>query len=145
MKNFLCFALLTGPLVLARANAAPPDRNELIVRENAVWRSVQQKNVEQFKKLVSPQVSAVYADGIMTLPEELKAIPKSAMKSISLDDFKVRFPDDQTAVVTYVATVVTSAAGKEATTIYNAGSVWRLANREWRAIFHGEAKQAAAR
>jgi hypothetical protein len=137
----LIHATLVFAMMLAVANAAAPDKNEIIVRENAVWRAVQQKKVEQFKQLVSPGVRAVYADGILTMPDELKAIPKSAMKSISLSDFKVTFPDEKTAVVAYLAKVVTRADGKEITTAYNAGSVWQVSKGKWQAIFRGEAKQ----
>jgi hypothetical protein len=135
---------LAFAMTVAVANAAAPDKNEIIVRENAVWRAVQQKKVEQFKQLVSANIRAVYADGIMAMPDELKAIPKSAMKSVSLSDFKVAFPDEKTAMVAYVAKVVTSGKGKETTTTYNAGSVWQLSKGQWRAIFHGEAKQVPA-
>ena len=82
MKRLIYSTLAFG-MIIAVANAAAPDKNEIIVRENAVWRAVQQKKVEQFKQLVSPDVRAVYANAIMTMPDELKAIPKSAMKSIS--------------------------------------------------------------
>jgi hypothetical protein len=140
----LIHSTLVFAMMLAVANAAAPDKNEIIVRENAVWRAVQQKKVEQFKQLVSPDVRAVYADGIMTMPDELKAIPKSAMKSNSLSDFKVVFPDEKTAVVAYLAKVVARADGKEITTAYNAGSVWQLSKGKWQAIFHGEAKQVPA-
>jgi hypothetical protein len=79
------------------------------------------------------------------MQDELKAIPKRTMKSASLADFKVNCPDSKTAIVTYVARVVSSSGDKTVSDTYNAGSVWRTANGRWQAIFHGEAKQASAK
>ncbi|MGH8093186.1 MAG: nuclear transport factor 2 family protein [Chthoniobacterales bacterium] len=132
-------------ITIGVTHAAAPDESTIITLENAIWRSVQQKNVEQFKQLVSQNVRAVFADGIMSRPDELKEIPKGAMKSVSLSDFKVTFPDAQTAIVAYVAKVETISGGKNAFTTCNAGSVWRLSKGKWQAIFHGEAKQASAK
>jgi Domain of unknown function (DUF4440) len=141
MKNLIGFALALF-LPGAGIGAAAPDRNTIIIFENAIWRNVQDKNLDQFKKLVSANVRAVFADGIQTLPDELKAIPKRTMKSVSLADFKVTCPDSKTAIVTYVAKVLASSGDKAVSDTYNAGSVWRMANGHWQAIFHGEAKQA---
>ncbi len=104
---------------------------------------MQRKNVEQFKQLVSPDVQAVYADGMMTMKDELQAIPKAAMKSVSLSDFKITFFGAQTATIAYLAKVETISEGKSVFTTYNAGSVWQLNKGRWQVIFHGEAKQAS--
>jgi hypothetical protein len=144
MKNFIGFALallLPG----AGTGAATPDKNTIITLENAVWRSVQDKKLDEFKQLVSANVRAVFADGIQAMQDELKAIPKRTMKSASLADFKVTCPDSKTAIVTYVAKVVTSSGDKTMSDSYNAGSVWRMAGGHWQAIFHGEAKQVLAK
>ena len=94
MKNLIGFALallLPG----ARIGAATPDKNTIVTLENAIWRSVQDKKPDQFKQLVSANVSTVFADGIQTMQDELKAIPKRTMKSASLADFKVTCPDSR--------------------------------------------------
>jgi len=142
MRNITAIALA---LLLPRAGisaAATPDKNTIITLENAIWRSVQDKKLDQFKKLVSSDVKAVFADGIQTMQDELKAIPKRTMKSISLADFKVTCPDSKTAIVTYVAKVVSSSDNKTVSDTYNAGSVWQMANGHWQAVFHAEAEQA---
>jgi len=144
MKTLIVIALACL-LPNAGIGAAPPDKNTIITLENAVWRSVQDKQIDQFKKLVSANVSAVFGDGIQTLQEELKAIPKRTMKSITLGDFTVTCPDSKTAIVTYVARVVSRSGDKTMSDTYNAGSVWRMSNGHWQAIFHGEAKQALAK
>ncbi|HEY1583289.1 MAG TPA: nuclear transport factor 2 family protein [Chthoniobacterales bacterium] len=143
MKKLFIFSILLATVV---ASAAPPDESEIAIRENAVWRAVQQKKLEQFQQLVSPQVRGVFADGIMVMQDYLKAIPKRTIKSISLSDFKVVFPDSETASIAYIAKVkTTTASGPEVTTTYNAGSVWRKSKGRWQAIFHGEAKQVSAK
>ena len=143
MKKLFSF-VLAFVMMMAVARAGAPDKSLIITLENSVWRSVQQRKVEQFTQLVSPNVRAVYADGIMTRSDELKIIPKSAMKTISLSDFRVSFPDAQTAIVAYEAKVETISESKSLFTTYNAGSVWQLSKGKWQAIFHGEAKQVPA-
>jgi Domain of unknown function (DUF4440) len=144
MKNLIGFALVLL-LPSAGTSAATPDKNTIITLENAIWRSAQDKKLDQFKKLVSANVRAVFAEGIQTMPDELKAIPKRTMKSITRGDFKVTCADSRTAMVTYVAKVVSISGGKTVSDTYNAGSVWQMANGHWQAIFHGEAKQASAK
>jgi hypothetical protein len=144
IKNLIGFVLVLL-LPSAGTSAVTPAKNTVITLENAIWRSVQNKKLDQFEKLVSANVRAVFADGIQTMPDELKAIPKRTMKSVSLGDFKVTCPDSRTAIVTYLAKVVSISGDKTVSDTYNAGSVWRMANGQWQAIFHGEAKQALAK
>jgi hypothetical protein len=145
MKTFVSSALASVMMVAGTHGTVPDKKSTITTMENAIWRSVQQKKVEQFKQFVSPNVRAVFAGGIMTRPDELKAIPKGVMKSVSLSDFRVTFPDARTAVVAYLAKVETISDGKSAFTTYNAGSVWQLTKGQWQAIFHGEAKQTSAK
>ncbi len=43
-------------------------------------------------------------------------------------------------MITYKATVQSTSAGKDTSGTYNAGSVWRMTNGQWQAIFHTDAK-----
>jgi hypothetical protein len=87
---------------------------------------------------------AVYADGICNLQKELDRMPKMEMKSFALSDFSLVMTDADTAVVTYKAKVDGTAEGKDISGDYNAGSVWRMKNGEWRAIFHSDMKEEPA-
>lgn len=145
MKKPISSALAFVVMVAATHAAAPDTKSTISTLENAIWRSVQQNKVEKFKELVSPNVRAVYADGMMTMKDELKVIPTAAMKSVSLSDFKITLFGAQTATVVYLAKVETTSDGKSVFTTYNAGSVWQLTKGQWQAIFHGEAKQASAK
>ena len=55
--------------------------------------------------MVTPDVVAVYADGMMNLKSELESMSKTEMKSFSLTDFNVVIPDADTAIITYKADV----------------------------------------
>ena len=51
---------------------AGPDKAALEKNENAAWQAYKDKKADDFKKLVSADMVAVYADGIMNMPAELR-------------------------------------------------------------------------
>ena len=124
---------------IALASAAP-DPNAIIVKEKAIWAAAREKRLADFQQLVAPNVRAVYADGIMTMADELKAIPKRTMRSVNFAEFKVSSPDSTIAIVTYNATVQSESEGELKIATFHCGSVWRLNQGRWEAIFHGEAE-----
>ena len=140
MKLFLAIATLLLSLVLA---GATPDRAVIIAKEKQIWEAARRKQLDRFQELVAPDVRAVYADGIMTMSDELKAIPTRTMKAVDLIDFEVSSPDPAIAIVTYKATVQSESQGTVKSATFNCGSVWRLSHGRWQAIFHGEAETAA--
>ena len=135
-------AIVATGAAIALASAAP-DPDTIIAKEKAIWEAARQKRLDDFQQLVAPNVRAVYADGIMNMADELKAIPKRTMKSIDLTQFKISSPDSAIAIVTYKATIQSESGEKVKTGTFNCGSVWRLNHGRWQAIFHGEAETAA--
>ncbi|HEY2714427.1 MAG TPA: nuclear transport factor 2 family protein [Chthoniobacterales bacterium] len=123
---------------------ATPDEAAIVAKENAIWDAAQHKRLDQFQQLVAPTVRAVFADGIMTMANELQAIPKRTMKSVRLGNFNVVLADWLIAIVTYLATVETASGGNETSATSNCGSLWQMQYGRWQAIFHGEAEMAPA-
>ncbi len=143
MKKYLTYtiALFFASLTLA---VAGPNDDAIIANEKAAWQAFKDKKPDDFKKLVSADMVAVYGDGIMNMQAELDVMKKRDMKSFSLSDFKVVMTDADTAVIAYKAKVEASMGGKTEAGDYNCGTVWRMKNGAWQAIFHADMKEEKA-
>ena len=143
MKKYITSALA---ILLATicVSIAAPDKDALIAKEKAAWQAFKDKKADDFKKLVSADMVAVYADGIMNMQAELDAMSKTDMKSFSLSDFNVVMTDADTAILSYKAKVESSAGGKDNSGDYNAATVWQMKNGQWQGIFHTDMKAEKA-
>lgn len=143
MKRYITcsIAALLASITLA---VAGPNDDAIIANEKAAWQAFKDKKPDDFKKLISADLVAVYADGIMNMQSELDAMSKRDMKSFSLSDFKVVMTDADTAVIAYKVKVEVSMGGKSESGNYNCGSVWRNKNGAWQAIFHSDMKEEKA-
>ena len=113
-----------------------PDQDVMIAKEKATWQAYKDKKADNFKKLVSPDLVAMNANGVTNLQDELETMSKSETKSFTLNDMKVVMPDANTAIVTCQAKLDGSFSGSDISGVYNCATVWRMTNGEWRAVFH---------
>jgi hypothetical protein len=143
MKKYITYAMTVLFATIAVSMAAP-DKDAIIANEKAAWQAFKDKKADDFKKLVSADLVAVYADGIMDMKAELDAMAKTTMTSFSLSDFNVTMPDANTAIISYKAKVESKMDGKDNSGDFNAASVWQMKNGTWMAIFHTNVKQEAA-
>jgi hypothetical protein len=143
MKTQFTYTVAILLATIAVANAGPND-DAIIAKEKAIWQAFKDKKADEFQKLVSADVVAVYPDGIKNMKNELDSMSKTTTKSFSLSDFKVVMPDADTAMISYKAKVESSMEGKSESGNYNCGSVWRMKNGEWHAIFHSDMKEEKA-
>jgi len=143
MKKYITYAIAAFFASITLAVAGPND-DAIIAKEKAAWQAFKDKKPDDFKKLVSADLVAVYADGIVNLPAELEIMGKRDMKSFSLSDFKVVMTDANTAMIAYKSKVVSTIAGKEESGDYNCGTVWQMKNGTWQAIFHADMKEEKA-
>jgi hypothetical protein len=135
---------MTVLLATVAVSFAAPNKDAVIAKEKAAWQAFKDKKADEFKKLISPDLMTVYGDGMHSMQEELDMMSKSDMKSFNLSDFKVMFPDANTAIMTYKATVEATQEGKDTSGTYNVGSVWHMKNGKWWGVFHSEAKEETA-
>ena len=112
-----------------------------MAKEKAAWQAFKDKKSDDFKKLISANLVAVYADGIYNLQKELDQMAKTDMKSFALSDFAIVMTDADTAIVSYKAKVEGTVEGKDISGDYNAGSVWQMKNGKWQGIFHSDMKE----
>ena len=78
------------------------DEDMIIAREKATWQTYVDKRADDFKKLVSPDLVAMNANGVTNLQEELETMSNSETKSFAFSDVKVVTPDANTAIFTIV-------------------------------------------
>jgi len=140
LTTYTTIALLAA---VAISTAATND-DTLLQKEKAAWQAFKDKKPDDFKKLLSGQIMAVYAEGVFDMPKELAAMPKWDMKSFAISDYKVTSHGSDTAVTTYKVTIEGTFDGKDQSGTYNAASVWKKHNGEWQGIFHTNVKQAPA-
>jgi len=140
MKKLINYTMITLFATIAVSIAAP-DKDAMMEKEKAAWQAFKDKKSDEFKKLLSADFMGVYSDGVQTLQKELDAMQKWDMKSFSFSDFNLVMPDADTAVVTYKVTIGGMSEGKDASGTYNAGSVWKMKNGEWHAVFHTNVKE----
>jgi hypothetical protein len=141
MKKYIISAMTVLFATIAVSIAAP-DKDAIIANEKAAWQAFKDKKADDFKKLVSADLVAVYADGMMDMKAELDAMAKTTLTSFSLSDFNVTMTDADTAIISYKVKVESKMDGKDNSGDFNAASVWQMKNGQWQAIFHSDMKQA---
>ena len=123
---------------------AGPDKAALEKNENAAWQAYKDKKADDFKKVVDKDFKGVYADGIQNMSDELSGMQKWDMKSFAISDYSVFSDEKDVAVSTYTVKLEGTLEGKDMSGTYNCGSVWKMENGKWLAIFHTNVKQEAA-
>jgi hypothetical protein len=144
MKKQITYLITALLATIAVSNAAPPDKAAMEGKEKAAWQAFKDKNSDAFKKVVDKDIRCVYADRLSTsLQNELADMQKWDMKSFEFSDFGMFSDEKDVIVTTYKVKVEGTVDGKDASGNYNAGSVWKLENGQWLAIFHTNVKEAA--
>ena len=143
MKKHLTY-LVTVLFASTAVSFAGPDKAAIMAKETAAWQSFKDKKADDFKKLVDKDIRCVYDDGISNMQKELDDMQKWDMKSFEISDFDSFSDEKDVIVTTYTVKVEGTFNGKDASGTYNAGTVWKLENGNWLAIFHTNIKQAPA-
>ena len=123
---------------------AGPSKETMMEKENAAWQSYKDRKTDDFKKVVDKDLRCVYDAGIQTMQNELDDMSKWDIKSATISDYNIFSDEKDVVVATYTVALQATFNGKDMSGTYNAGTVWKLENGKWMAIFHTHAKQAAA-
>jgi len=143
MKKYISSTIIALLATVAISTAATND-NALQEKEKAAWQAFKDKKPDDFKKLVSANLVAVYAEGMSDMQKELADMQKWDMKSFAISDYKVTSDAPGTVVTTYKVAVEGTYDGKDQSGTYNAASVWKKQKGEWQAIFHTNVKEQTA-
>jgi hypothetical protein len=144
MKKSLSLAvavLLAGIAV----SFAGPDKAAMEANEKAAWQAYKDKKADDFQKVVDKDFKGVYADGIQNMSDELAGMKKWDMKSFAISDYTMFSDEKDVAVSTYTVKLEGTLDGKDMSGTYNCGSVWKMENGKWMAIFHTNIKQETAK
>jgi hypothetical protein len=140
MKKYIGYTIIALFATLAVSTAAS-NEDMMQEKEKAAWQAFKDKKPDDFKKVVSPKLVGVYAEGTSDLQKELADMQKWDMKSFAISDFKVTSAGPDTCVTTYKVALEGTYDGKDQTGTYNAASVWKKQNGQWQAVFHTNIKQ----
>jgi len=143
MKKYISYTMIALLGTVAISTAATND-DAMQEKEKAAWQAFKDKKPDDFKKLVSANLMAVYAEGVSDMQKELADMQKWDMKSFAISDYKATPFGPDTCVITYKVAVEGTYDGKDQTGTYNAASVWKKQKGQWQAIFHTNVKQAPA-
>jgi hypothetical protein len=143
MKRLITSTMVALLATVAISTAATKE-DAIMEKEKAAWQAFKDKKPDDFKKVVSANVTAVYAEGVSDMQGELAAMQKWDMKSFAISDYKTTSDGSDTVVTTYKVTVEGTHDGKDQSGTYNAASVWKKQKGEWLAIFHTNIKEATA-
>src|SRR6476619_2334308 len=142
MKKQIAYVMTALLATIAVSNAAQPDKVAMEAKEKSPWQAFKDKNSDAFKKVVDKDIRCVYADRLSTsLQNELADMQKWDMKSFEFSDFGMFSDEKDVIVTTYTVKIDGTADGRDMSGTYNAGSVWKLENGQWLAIFHTNIKK----
>jgi hypothetical protein len=143
MKKYIGYTMIALFATLSVSTAAS-NEDMMQEKEKAAWQAFKDKKPDDFKKVVSPKLLGVYAEGVSDLQKELADMQKWDMKSFAISDYKATAASPDTCVTTYKVAIEGSYDGKDQTGTYNAASVWKKQSGQWQAIFHTNIKQVPA-
>jgi hypothetical protein len=142
MKKLISYTVVAFFATIAISMAGTPDKAAMESKEKSAWQAFKDKNADAFKKIVDKDIRCVYANRLSTsLQNELADMQKWDMKSFEFSDFDMFSDEKDVIVTTYKVKVEGTVDGKDMSGTYNAGSVWKLENGQWLAIFHTNIKQ----
>jgi len=132
----MCFGQTGSP-----TPGKPAANEEAIINlEKSVTDAYKNKQTDAFKKYLAKNYVGVNADGLTKLDTEVDRMEKTDLRNYSFADTKVVFPKAGVAVITYKATVQSTAAGQDTSGIYNVASVWAKRWGNWVLISHAFVK-----
>src|SRR3954449_10949467 len=144
MNKYLTLTLTVWFAAITLSIAATPDKDAIMAKEKEAWQAFKDKNADAFKKLVDKDFRGVYAEGVVDLKAELDEMQKSDMKSFTISDFTSFSDEPDVIVTTYKCAMQGTNGGKDTSGTYHCGTVWKMENNVWLAIFHTNIKAEAA-
>ena len=88
MRRMISYTMVALLATVAISTAASTE-DTLLEKEKAAWQAFKDKKPDDFKKIVSAKLMAVYAEGMSDMQKELADMQKWDMKSFAISDYKV--------------------------------------------------------
>src|SRR2546430_15673543 len=144
MKKYLAY-VMTALTASIAVSIAAPDKAAIEAKEKTAWQTFKDKDAAGFQKVVDKDFKGVYAEGLSDMAKELSDMKKWDMKSFTISEYTAFSDEKDVIVTTYTVKIEGTFEGKDASGTYNAGSVWKMENGAWMAIFHTNVKAEAAK
>jgi hypothetical protein len=141
MKKLMSYTIIIFLATIA-VSIATPDKDAMMEKEKAAWQAYKDKKADDFKKVADGDMVGVYAEGVADMAKEMADMQKWDMKSFAISGYKTTSDEKDVIVSSYTVTIEGTFDGQDASGTYNAGTVWKLENGKWLAIFHTNIKQA---
>src|SRR5437588_9066505 len=143
MKKHLAY-VVTALMASIAASIAAPEKAAIEAKEKTAWQTFKDKDAAGFQKVVDKDFKGVYAEGLSDMAKELSDMKKWDMKSFTISDYAAFSDEKDVMVTTYTVKIEGTFDGKDASGTYNAGSVWKMENGAWMAIFHTNVRAETA-
>src|SRR5437667_5605521 len=143
MKKYIAYAAAALITTIA-VSFAGPDKAAIEAKEKTAWQTFKDKDAAGFQKVVDKDFKGVYDEGLSDMAKELSDMKKWDMKSFTISEYTAFSDEKDVIVTTYTVKIEGTFEGKDASGTYNAGSVWKMENGAWMAIFHTNVKAEAA-
>jgi hypothetical protein len=139
MKKYLAY-VVTVLIASIAVSIAAADKEAIMAKEKTAWQTFKDKDAAGFQKVVDKDFKGVYAEGLSDMAKELSDMKKWDMKSFTISDYAAFSDEKDVIVTTYTVKIEGTFEGKDASGTYNCGSVWKMENGAWMAIFHTNVK-----
>ena len=144
MKKLITYTVVALFVTATISFAKTPDKEAIMKKETAAWQAFKDKNADDFKKLVDKDFRGVYEDGLSNMQKELDDMQKWDMKSFEISNYDSFSDEKDVIVTTYTVKLEGTYGGKDMAGTYNCGTVWKMEDGKWLAIFHTNIKQQPA-
>ena len=113
----------------------------LTANEKLAWKALIDKKYDDFSKLFAEDYEGVYGLDRTTKASETAEVKKITFKTADLSDIKVRFIDENAAIVTSVVRLeAVLPDGKSTSENLRATTVWAKRGNEWLIVYHSHAE-----
>jgi ketosteroid isomerase-like protein len=113
---------------------------QLIALETSTWEAVKRHDVKAFADVCLPDCIEIWGDGtVFTIKEVLDQVPDTVLSEYKLEDFKISFPAENTALVRYRVWARAAYKGEATPPRWMlASAVWVKKNGSWKAALYQE-------
>lgn len=109
----------------------------LVQMEKDAWQHLVDKKYDEFGKILADDYQGVYSDGIIDKASELAQVRKMTFKSADVTDARVRWIDNDAAIVTStVRADVVAADGRETNDSARTSTVMVKRDGKWMVLYH---------
>lgn len=116
---------------------------EIIALEKQAWEEWKNGNKKFVEGFVADDAFFVYADGVMNKSQIVEGVGNCDFNSYSLDDFKVKMLDKNSALVSYTAKQDIVCGGNPAPAVIRSTSVYVKKGGKWQNTFYTETEAAS--